>query len=77
MNPNTIDNPPSSVPSTPVPQSPRLNMVTTPTSEMSSRTKWLLGTAIGGLVAGGGYLIYNKYQSYKERKRKEKIYRSK
>jgi hypothetical protein len=26
---------------------------------------------------GGGYLIYNKYLSYKERKRKEKIYHSK
>jgi len=48
----------------------------TPTSEYSSRSKWLFGTALGGIVLGGGYLIYNKYQSYKERKRKEKIYHS-
>ena len=60
MNPNTIGNPSSSVPSTPVPQSPRLDMVT-PASEYSSKSKLLFGTALGGLVLGGGYLIYNKY----------------
>jgi len=46
-------------------------------SEGTSRKAWLIGTAVGAIVLAGGFYLYSKYQAYKDKSKKDKIYRSK
>lgn len=76
MNPSTAGQLPSTELKTPVPQSPRSDLEVPP-SGLSSRSKWLIGSAVVGLILAGGTFAYSKYQQYKERAKKDKIFKSK
>lgn len=80
MNPN--NNTGRLASSVPISQSPRIELETSaeaaaPVVVQSSRNAWLIGTAIGALILASGTFAYSKYQAYRERAKKDKIYRSK